>query len=113
MSWSVVAELIGIVGQPTIVRFMPGLRPARTGVFAFLFLVGRRRLGRSPRRFVRSLKLDHQFNQLVLAQALQISPIHAHMDSEIALRGKGVGKYTSPASPPTFPSASPAGMGWC
>ena len=39
------------------------------------------------------MKLDHQLNQLVLAQALQISPIHAHMDSEIALRGKGVGKY--------------------
>jgi hypothetical protein len=29
-------------------------------------------------------------------QALQISPIHAHMDSEIALRGKGVGKYAAP-----------------
>src|ERR1019366_77508 len=93
MSWSVVAEVIGIVGQPTIVRLMPGLRPSRTGVLAFLFLVGGRRLRRSPRRFVRSLKLDHQLNQLVLAQALQISPIHAHMDSEIALRGKGVGKY--------------------
>jgi hypothetical protein len=41
------------------------------------------------------LKLDHQLNQLVLAQALQISPFHEHMDSEIALRGKGVGKYSS------------------
>jgi hypothetical protein len=40
------------------------------------------------------LKLDHQLNQLVLAQALQISAIHAHMDSEIALPGKGVGKYS-------------------
>ncbi len=89
---------IGIVGQPTIARLMAGLRPARTGVLAFLFLVRRRRLGRSTRRFVRSLKLDQQLNQLVLAQALQISPIHAHMDSEIALRGKGVGKYGSPMS---------------
>src|SRR5208283_4806548 len=89
MGWSVIAELIGIVGQPTIVRLMPGLRPARTRVLAFLFLVRRRRLGRSPRRFIRSLKLDHQLNQLVLAQALQISAIHAHMDSEIALPGKG------------------------
>jgi hypothetical protein len=35
------------------------------------------------------LKLDHQLNQLVLAQALQISAIHAHMDSEIGLPGKG------------------------
>jgi hypothetical protein len=39
-SWSMVAELVGIVGQPMIVRLMPGLRPARTGVLAFLFLVG-------------------------------------------------------------------------
>src|SRR5271157_1366896 len=99
MSWSVVAEVIGIVGQPTIVRLMPGLRPSRTGVLAFLFLVGGRRLRRSPRRFVRSLKLDHQLNQLVLAQALQISAIHAHMDSEIALRGKGVGKYAAKPAP--------------
>src|SRR5271157_4608811 len=92
MSWSVVAEVIGIVGQPTIVRLMPGLRPSRTGVLAFLFLVGGRRLRRSPRRFVRSLKLDHQLNQLVLAQALQIGAIHAHMDSEIGLPGKGARK---------------------
>ena len=28
-----------------------------------------------------------------LAQALQITPIHARMDSEIALRGKGVGDF--------------------
>ena len=87
-----VAEVIGIVGQPTIVGLMPGLRPSRTGVLAFLFLVGGRRLRRSPRRFVRSLKLDHQLNQLVLAQALQISAIHAHMDLEIGLPGKGARK---------------------
>jgi hypothetical protein len=37
--------------------------------------------------------LDHQLNQLVHAQALQISRIHARMDSEIALRGKGVGDF--------------------
>ena len=89
MSWSVVAELVGIVGQPTIVRLMPGLRPARTGVLAFLFLVGGRRLRRIARRLIRSLKLDHQLNQLVLAQALQISPFHEDMDSEIGLPGKG------------------------
>jgi hypothetical protein len=35
------------------------------------------------------LKLDHQLNQLVLAQALQISPFHEDMDSEIGLPGKG------------------------
>src|ERR1019366_10547448 len=97
MSWSVVAELVGIVGQPTIVRLMPALRPARTGALAFLFLVCGRRLGRSPRRFIRSLQLQNQINQLVLAQALQISPFHARMDSEIALHGKGGGKYAAAA----------------
>jgi hypothetical protein len=34
------------------------------------------------------LKPDHQLNQLVLAQALQISAIHNIMDSEIGVRGK-------------------------
>jgi hypothetical protein len=48
------------------------------------------------------LKLDHQLNQLVLAQALQISPFHEHMDSEIALRGKGVGKYISEVATATL-----------
>ena len=34
------------------------------------------------RGFIRSLQLDHQLNQLVLAQPLQISAIHALMDLE-------------------------------
>jgi hypothetical protein len=48
------------------------------------------------------LKLDHQLNQLVLAQALQISAIHAHMDSEIGLPGKGARKSgaSAPISTP-------------
>ncbi|MGA9824893.1 MAG: hypothetical protein WBQ53_08685 [Methylocystis sp.] len=37
---------------------------------------------------VAAITLDRQFNQLVLAEALKISAIHAHMGSEIALRGK-------------------------
>ena len=89
MGWFVVAELIGIVRQPTIVRFMSGLRSTRTGVLAFLLLVGGRWLRRIARRLIRSLKLDHQLNQFVLAQALQFSAIHAHMDLEIGLPGKG------------------------
>ena len=32
---------------------------------------------------------EHQLNQLVLAQPLQITAIHAHLDSEIGDRGKG------------------------
>jgi hypothetical protein len=34
------------------------------------------------------LKPHHQLNQLVLAQALQISAIHWAMDSEIEVHGK-------------------------
>ncbi len=107
-----VAELVGIVGQPTIMRLMSGLRPARTSVLAFLFLVCGRRLGRSPRRFIRSLQLQNQINQLVLAQALQISPFHARMDSEIALHGKGVGKYRGTAFlfMPILAAVSPQGV---
>src|SRR5208337_4173114 len=37
----------------------------------------------------------HQLNQLVLAQPLQISAIHAHMDSEFALPGKGAPEIRS------------------
>jgi hypothetical protein len=33
--------------------------------------------------------LQHQINQFVLAKSLQISAIHAHMDSEIKAPGKG------------------------
>jgi len=72
MSWFVVAEIIGIVGQPTVVRLMPGLRPARTCVLALFLLVRRRRLGRSARRLVR-------------------------MDSEIGVRGKGHPEISSRA----------------
>src|SRR5450759_967542 len=62
MGWYVVTEFVGIVGQPTVVRLVPRLRPARTSVLALLFLVRGRRLGRSPRRFIRPLKLQHQIN---------------------------------------------------
>ena len=47
------------------------------------------------RGFIRSLQLDHQLNQLVLAQPLQISAIHALMDSEIGLPGKGRAEISS------------------
>ena len=45
--------------------------------------------------FVGSLKLEHQLNQLFPAQALQISAIHPPRDSEIGVRGKGLGNYTA------------------
>jgi hypothetical protein len=41
------------------------------------------------------LQLHHQLNQLVLAQTLQISAVHWAMDSEIAVRGKGLAEISS------------------
>jgi len=37
------------------------------------------------------LKPQHQINQLLFAELLQISAIHVHIDSEIETRGKGGG----------------------
>jgi hypothetical protein len=37
------------------------------------------------------LKPEHQLDQLVFAELLQISAIHAPRDSEIAPHGKGLG----------------------
>ena len=88
-----VAKLIGIVHQPTVMRLVSGLRPARARILTFLLLVRRRRLGRCAGVLRRPLKPKHQLDQLLLAQLLQIGPIHPHMDSEIETRGKGVGSY--------------------
>jgi hypothetical protein len=79
-----VAELIGIVSQPTIVRLMPALSPPgrEFSRFSFLSVDG----GFDELRDVLS---GRQLNQLLLFQALQTSAIHAHMDSEIGVRGKG------------------------
>src|ERR1700733_9019890 len=71
---------------------MPELRPTRTRVLALFFLVRGGRLGRGSRILVGALKLKHQIYQLPFAELLQISPVHAGMDSEFSHRGKGVGK---------------------
>ena len=55
--WPMVAEFVGVAGQPAVARLMPGFRPARTGVLALGLLIRGRRLGRRARRFVRTLKL--------------------------------------------------------
>jgi hypothetical protein len=52
----VVTKLIGIVRQPTVVRLMPRLRPARTRVFALFFLIRRWRFGRGARILIGPLK---------------------------------------------------------
>ena len=72
----VVTNFVGIFGKTAVMWLVPGLRPARTGVLALLLLIRRWRLRRSARRFLRSLQPQNQINQLVLAQPLQISPVH-------------------------------------
>ena len=89
----VVPKLIGIIRQPAVVRLMPGLGAARTRVLPLFFLVRRGGLGGRARIFIGPLKLEHQLDQLLLAELLQISAIHAPMDSEIVKLGKGVGSY--------------------
>ena len=68
------------------------LRPAEPSVLAPLFLVRRGRLGRRARILIGTLKPKHQLDQLLLAELLQITPVHPRTDSEFAARGRGVVK---------------------
>src|SRR5665647_1404410 len=81
----------GLSASRRLCWLMPGLRATGTGVLPPFLPVRRGRLRRSPRRLVRPLELENQLDQLLTAHALQISPIHPDMDSEIANQGKGVG----------------------
>src|ERR1700710_1273472 len=72
-------------------RLMAGLRSARTRILPCFLFVGRGRLRRRARVLRGALEPKHQFDQLLLAEPLQITPIHPAMDSEIASLGKGVG----------------------
>src|SRR5271157_5953218 len=86
-----IAKFVRIIRQPTVVRLMPEFRSARTRILALLLLVRRRRLGRRARSLAGPLEPQHQLDQLLFAQLLQITAIHRAMDSEIAPHGKGVG----------------------
>src|SRR6202046_913623 len=90
-----VAKLIGIVRKPTGVRLMPQLRPAGARGLALFLFVRRGRLRRRARILIGSLKLEHQLDQLLFAQVLQISAVHRPKDSEIDAHGKGVGNCAS------------------
>lgn len=83
-------RLIGVVMQHPEMSLMTGFGAARSGTLAARLLIGRRRLGRSPRGLARALKLQHQLNQLRLAQTLQIIPIHPDSDSEPNRFDRGV-----------------------
>jgi len=84
-----VAEFVGVVGQSPIVRLMPKLRPAGSRVLALFLLVRGRRLGRGARILIGPLEPEHQLDQLLFAQVLQITTVHRAIDSEIAARGWG------------------------
>jgi hypothetical protein len=56
---------------------VPRLRPARTRVLALFFFVRGGGLGRGALIFIRPLKPEHQLDQLVFAELLQITAIHA------------------------------------
>jgi hypothetical protein len=60
-----------------------------------LLAIGRRRLRRRARCLLGMLHPQHQLDQFVLRQPLQITSIHNPMDSGISGDGKGVGNYTS------------------
>ena len=87
----VIPVFIRIICKPPIMGLMAGLRPARTGVLPRFLLIGRWRFRRRAGVFLGALEPEHQFDQLLLAEPLQITPIHPAMDSEIARLGKGAG----------------------
>ena len=88
----VVAKLIGILRQLSIVRLMPWLGAARPRPFPLRLLVRRRRFGGIARVLLRSLQPKNQLDQLLLAEPLQITSFHSPMDSDIYGAGKGLKK---------------------
>jgi hypothetical protein len=66
-----VAEFVGIVGQPPIVRLMPELRPAGSRILALFLLVYGRPLRRGARILIGPLEPHHQLDQLLFAQVLK------------------------------------------
>ena len=87
---------IGIVRQRAKVALVSWPGAAGFSIPPPLLLVVRRRLRRGPRGLWRSLKFQHQFDQMFLAQAFKIIVIHTPSDSEIAGRRKGVSNYSLP-----------------
>lgn len=87
---AVVDDPVGILGEDATVAVMARLGSARARLLPPFFAISRRRFGRGPRRLCRPLKLQHQFDQLVLAQALKINPSHDGMESAFGPQRKGV-----------------------
>ena len=105
----VVDEGVGIVAQFAIARLVSQLRPARTRTLPLRLLVGRRRLRRSPGGLLRSLHAQNQVDQLVLAQALQITSTHSAMDSDLLGLGNSQITNSDPSTSQEFASQPPGG----
>ncbi len=78
---AVVDDRVGIFGDDAAVALVAGLGAPGAGLLAPLLAVGGGRLGRRARRLGRALQLQHQLDQLVLAQALEITAAHAAKES--------------------------------
>ena len=78
---AVVDHRVGILGGNAVVALMAGLCASGAGLLAALLAVGGGGPGRRARRLGRSLQLQHQLDQFVLAQALEITAAHATKES--------------------------------
>jgi len=88
----IIAEFIGMFRQRAVMRLMTWLGAAGSRPFPLRLLVRRRRLGGIARGLLRPLQPQNQFDQLLLAEPLQITPFHSPMDSDIYHPGKGAKK---------------------
>jgi hypothetical protein len=88
---TMIDDAIGILAQRAAVAFVTRLGPARPGFLSTLLAVSRRRLGRGVRRLRRALHPQHQLDQLLLRETLQLGAIHDLMDSGISATDKGRG----------------------
>jgi hypothetical protein len=87
-----VGEPLGdLLAQGPAVALVARLGAARLGALAPLLPVRRGRLGGCARRLLRPLQPQHQLDQLRLAQALKLVPLHARIESANPLPRKGGG----------------------
>ncbi len=84
-------DLVRCVADDPAVALVPGLGTAGLALLPLLLAIGRGWLGRGAGRLLRPLQPQHQLDQLLLAQTLEIAPAHVRRESAIHLRGKRVG----------------------
>lgn len=80
-----------IIAQGSTVALVARLGASGLGALAPLLPVRRGRLGGCARRLLRPLQPQHQLDQLRLAQALKLVPLHARIESANPLPRKGGG----------------------